>query len=277
MKMNKKLVISVVILTVFASLLWARWRPAQRFDATAEVGHSYTSTLRVVTWNVGYFALASNKNMRAPDIDAVSELLKSTAAQVVMLQELGTVEQANQIAGNLGENWRVYSVPTGHGEQVVAVLSPLSVVFEEDVVCGGRGVKGLTVRSASGQQVYVLGVHSPHPARGMAATVDSVSCAIAHARARDEGIRLVGGDMNYNFDEGNSNALYADITADFGDGTLAIGETYYAHTRIDHIFHYPKTLEVVTEESGMVDVGLRFADVPGFRDHRPIVVSYRLD
>ena len=79
-----------------------------------------------------------------------------------------------------------------------------------------------------------------------------------------------------NFDPDAAKPIYQDIVSDHGDGTLAIGETYYAHTRIDHVFHYPKDLPILQAESGLVDLETHLASVPGFRDHRPIVVSYDL-
>jgi hypothetical protein len=97
---------------------------------------------------------------------------------------------------------------------------------------------------------------------------------------RDEPVRIIAGDFNYNFDpDGNgfgNQALYGQITEVVSDSTAAIGETYYGHTRIDHVFHFPKELGVVTGASGMIDLPLRFAQVPGFRDHRPIVITYDL-
>lgn len=271
--MNKKRIISIVAFGIVATgLLWARWRPAERFEQRL----AGDDTFRIVTWNVGYFAPVENKNMRDLDVEEVSQILRETKPQVVILQELGKIEQAMRIAESLGNEWVPYSVETGHGEQVVSVLTPLSVVNEEEVTCSGRNAKGITVRDNRGHLVYVLGLHSPHPARGISKTYHSITCSIEHARARSEEIRLVGGDLNYNFDRDASGDLYASIMQDFGDGTVDIGETYYAHTRIDHLFHYPRDLKVVNAESGMIDLGLRFAKVPGFRDHRPIVVSYQL-
>ncbi|OED38131.1 hypothetical protein AB833_20845 [Chromatiales bacterium (ex Bugula neritina AB1)] len=273
MKVNRKPLIFLLLLFVTAALLlWARWRPAQRFDLSAVS----TSDFRLVTWNVGYFAITANKNMRDLDVNEVSNVLKAIDAQVVILQELGELLQATRIAGNMGTNWQAYSVSTGHNGQVLTILSPLDVEFEEDIICGGRATKGVTIQDGINKSVYVLGVHSPHPARGMAAKIASIRCSIEHARTRSEAIRLVAGDLNYNFEENRSGGLYTDILTDFGDGTIAAGETYYAHTRIDHVFHYPKTLTVVQDESGMVDLDTRIADIPGFRDHWPIVVSYQL-
>ena len=97
---------------------------------------------------------------------------------------------------------------------------------------------------------------------------------------RDEPVRIISGDLNYNFDPDKNGfgtqSLYDEITEVVSDSTAAIGETYYGHTRIDHVFHFPKELGVVREASGMIDLSLRFAKVPGFRDHRPIVITYDL-
>jgi len=267
-KFSIPLIIAVVILI---GLLWARWRPAERFDADTPK----QDVLRVVTWNVGYFAITKNKNMRDVDIEEVSQTLKTTAAQIVLLQELGKLNQADKIAQQMGKDWKAYSVETGHGQQVVSILTPLTVIFQENVSCGGRMSKGISLTAPNGKQVYILGVHSPHPARGITENEESISSAITHTRLRDEKIRIVGGDLNYNFKVDAEGELYTDIMKDFGDGTISIGKTYYAHTRIDHFFHYPKGLDVIEEESGMLDLDFRLAKVPGFRDHRPIVVSYK--
>ena len=274
MKRSKfKAILSLALcLTLSGGLLWARWRPADRFDpVVAEQG-----MLRVMTWNVGYFAVAADKNMRDLDIGSVVSTVQEASPDVVVLQELGHLDQAEEIADALGEGWTAHAAETGHGGQVIAVLSTLPSVGREIVECGGRNTKGVTY-DFDGQQLYVLGVHSPHPARGAAQTTASISEALDHARSRSEGLRIVAGDLNYHFDAGSPDELYTDILSDFGDGTVGIGKTYYAGTRIDHVFHYPQGLEVVEEGSGMLDLDLRFAGVPGFRDHRPIVVSYRTD
>lgn len=271
--MKKKTIISLsLLLLISCTLLWARWRPAQRFTAN----DFETQNFRILTWNVGYFAPTSNKNMKDLDINEVSKVLKATQAQVLILQELAKADQAKKIAAQLGKTWQAYSVKTGHGEQVISVLTPLKVLHEENIECGGRMAKGLRLRDKLGNLIYILGLHSPHPARGIQENKDSISQAINHTLKRPEKIRFIAGDFNYNFDPSKPNEFYKTITKDFGDGTIDLGETYYAHTRIDHIFHYPKELKVIKEESGMIDLSLRFAKVPGFRDHRPIVVSYDL-
>ena len=143
---------AVVSLCLLVFLLWARWRPAQRFDPQPLT----SGQLRVVTWNVGYFALSSDKNMRDLDQENVVSILRDCDANVVILQELATSTQANVIAEALNAGWQAYSVATGHGNQVLSVLTTLPVIAEEDVLCGGRHAKGLTLRLPSQETCYVL-------------------------------------------------------------------------------------------------------------------------
>ena len=269
---KKRLRILSLITITLTTILWARWRPAERL----EIKNLDSKNFRIMTWNVGYFALSSNKNMKDVDIPELIRVMKSCQADVVVLQEIAKVEQAEKVATALGENWRAYSVKTGHGEQTLSVITDLTLIAEENIACASRMAKGLSLRDESGKSIYVLGLHSPHPAHGFQDTTESINTAIKHTRKRHEEVRLIAGDLNYNFDINSSNELYDNILSDFGDGTVELGETYYAHTRIDHVFHYPKSLNAIKDESGILDLKLRFAQVPGFRDHRPIIVSYDL-
>lgn len=230
-----------------------------------------------MTWNVGYFAPVSNKNLRDVDTDRVVRVLEKVRADVIVLQELGELEQADQIAGKLGPEWNVYSAKTGHGEQVSAILSRRDFEKTECFPCGGRMTPGVSIENGNGGGLYVVGVHSPHPARGIDENEESIRCVLEHARKRGEEVKIVTGDLNRDFDPESHCDLYAEILNEFGDGTIELGKTYYARTRIDHMFHLPQDLRVSQEGSGMVDLPMRWAEVPGFRDHRPIVVTYQLN
>ena len=274
MKITRKTVFTFLTISavLVVACLWARWRPAQRFEFNGRDNE----TLRVVTWNVGYFAFVKNKNMRDTDLQEVTSILKKTSPDVIVLQELGDLEQPDYIADKLGPEWNVYSCKTGHGSQVVAILTKLTVLKEEQIECGGRKTIGLSALDPEGRTLYILGIHAPHPARGIEENLDSIQCALSYTNSRDEDIAIVAGDFNYNFDVGNQGEYYSEILNNFVDSTANIGETYYAHTRIDHMFHKPSNLKVLIEESGIIDLSVRFSNVPGFRDHRPIVVTFSL-
>lgn len=163
---------------------------------------------------------------------------------------------------------------------MLAVYSRLSGSVVETQEGGGRKLIGVSLRDDRKRRFYIVALHAPHPARGRSDTVANIRSAVSMIADREEPVRIIAGDLNYNFDpDGNGfgdAALYEEITAVVSDGTAAIGETYYGHTRIDHVFHYPKGLRIVPGASGMIDLPLRFANVPGFRDHRPIVMTYDL-
>ncbi len=264
----------ILLLIVLGVGIWARWRPARQFDP----GEPRAGEFRLATWNVGYFAPAVNKNVRDFDIDGIADTLKGLSAHVVILQELDSKDQANEIARGLGGDWRALSVKTGHHRQVLAVLSRLNMGDAEINEAGGRRMIGVPLHDGEGRDIFILGIHSPHPVRGPRDTIENIRGAVSMVAGRKEAIRIIAGDFNYNFEPDGSdaggNSLYREILGVLSDSTASIGETYYAHTRIDHVFHYPKELRVIEENSGMVDLSFRFAKAPGFRDHRPIVVSF---
>lgn len=226
---------------------------------------------------MGYFAPVSNKNLRDVDIDGIVRVLKGVEPDVVVLQELGQLKHADSIATKLGHEWEVCSVNTGHGEQVSAILSRKEFQETECFSCGGRMTPGVSIGIGDGKGVYVVGAHSPHPGRGIDDNEENIRCVLNHARKRSEELRIVAGDLNRNFDPEDRCEFYAEILSEFGDGTIELGETYYARTRIDHVFHLPEDMRVSEEGSGMLDLPMRWAKVPGFRDHRPIVVTYELE
>jgi endonuclease/exonuclease/phosphatase family metal-dependent hydrolase len=275
MKVTGKAILKLIATAsvLFAACVWTRWRPAQRF----EFNERKNDTFRIVTWNVGYFTLVNNKNMRDVDLGEVTLILKKASPDVIVLQELGDLEQPGYIADQLGPEWRAYSCETSHGSQVISVLTRLDVIKEDQVACGGRKTVGLAVSDPKGRTLYVLGIHAPHPVRGIEKNFRSIQSALSYASSKDEDISIVAGDFNYNFDINSTEGYYSEILDDFGDSTASIGETYYAHTRIDHVFHKPHDLRVLAEESGIINLDMRFANVPGFRDHRPIVVTYKFE
>lgn len=261
------LTVTTVVLT-----MCAHWRPAKRFDPAPPQANQ----LRVATWNVGYFAATSNKNLRDVDIERVANTINTIQPDVIVLQELGKVEQADAIIKQLNGQWWHHAIKTGHGEQAIAILSGIEIVDIESFENGGRMGLGATLTTTQGKDIYLVGVHSPHPARGIKENKNSITQSLQHADKQSQSIRIITGDMNYNFDPETEDDFYQEITETYGDGTIQLGETYYAHTRIDHMFHYPKDLKVDLGQSGIVDLPIRFTKVPGFRDHRPIVVTYEL-
>jgi len=251
-----------------------RHRSAQRFvPSTVE-----PDEFRLMTWNVGYFALTRNKNLRDLDLGTLADTIRNSNAQAVVLQEVSTREQALHVAGKLGTGWTAHAVDTGHQGQILAVLTSLPTRRVEAAEAGGRGILGLALRHSSGKEIFLTGVHSPHPARGKENTRDSIEGAYAFTQQQEADLRIFAGDLNYQFDETTTDpdSLYLQLTDDMEDSTLSIGSTYYLGFRIDHVFHDPKGIQVKSGESGMIDLNFRLGRVPGFRDHRPIVVTFDL-
>lgn len=273
MRAKKRFKIVVFIsLALCATWMVTRYRSAQKFIPVAVS----KDQLRVVTWNVGYFSLSSNKNLQDSDLEHITEVIRSSEAQVVILQEVSHRKQTAQLTKDLGENWSVYQVETGHQGQILSILTNLT--YQETIVgeAGGRKILGVSLRHPSEREIFITGVHSPHPARGKKETLESIRVAYEFTRQRPESIRIFAGDLNYIFDQKSKDTLYGDLTSVMSDSTVSLGDTYYFGTRIDHVFHAPKTIQVEISSSGMIDYPPRVAMVPGFRDHRPVVVTFEL-
>ena len=84
----------LILAIVLAVCIWIRWRPAQRFGYRQVRADEF----RLVTWNVGYFAPTNNKNARDVDIPRIAKVLKDVSANAAVLQELGSLEQADKLA-----------------------------------------------------------------------------------------------------------------------------------------------------------------------------------
>lgn len=126
MKVTRKKILKLlaIALVLVAVCLWARWRPAQRFESSERKN----DTLRVVTWNVGYFAFVKNKNMRDADLREVTLVLEKASPDVIVLQELGDLEQPGYIADQLGPEWHAYSCETSQLWRVILTTISISTV-----------------------------------------------------------------------------------------------------------------------------------------------------
>ncbi len=273
--LNKKVTACSSVL--LASALTAgciRHRSAQRFTPSSVE----TTEFRVMTWNVGYFAISQNKNLRDLDLDTIARIIRESHAQAVVLQEVSSREQMETVAKALGTDWTVHTVETGHQGQVLAILTSLPLNEFHEAQAGGRGILGLELIHPSGKDIFLTGVHSPHPVRGQEKTRSSIRESYQFTREREADLRMFAGDLNYQFEETSTDpeSLYLTLTEEMADSTRDLGSTYYMGFRIDHIFHGPKEVQVKTEESGMIDLDFRLGRVPGFRDHRPIVVTFDL-
>ncbi|MDA3874310.1 MAG: hypothetical protein PF795_10190 [Kiritimatiellae bacterium] len=274
---KRVLVPLLILITAGASL---RHRDARRYSPT----DLRSDQLRIITWNVGYFAVSTNKNLRDADLNELTRILTRATPDVVVLQEVGTFEQSERLADALNKTlrgsihgcWRAYNLHTGHHGQVLSILTRLPHRETIEIEAGGRGILGLSLRHPSGTYLFVAGVHAPHPARGFSETRENIVEALELISIRTESLRIFAGDLNNQFDPQDPSGLHAEISATMTDSTIALGDTYYAGTRIDHAFHYPQDLDVDIDASGMMDLSPRIADVPGFRDHRPIVLTYTL-
>ena len=269
------MVLGAVAVALTSICLWTTHRPAERFGE----GPPGENELRIVTWNVGYFTPLKVKSARASDTDAIVKVLYRIDAHLIVLQELGSKEQAIRIAKALGDGWKARSIATGPPGQFLGVLAVLPILDVAVKEAGGKYMLGIRLQASGEQDIFLLALHAPHPGRGRPETVEYILAGIAWARDRSEQIIILAGDLNYHFSteaDIDTQELYGEFRTICADSTAGIGPTYYARVRIDHVFHAPKTLSVVASGTGLVDTPPRLPRVPGWRDHRPVVVTLSL-
>jgi len=243
--------------------------------------------LRVMTWNVGYFTPLPDKNMREVDCQSAASLIVKSEAQVVVLQELGSLKMGEMIAEQVQKDskkgWRFTGVKTGLGNQVIGVVTCFEVKETTGLIAGKRKMLGVKLRDDRGGDFMVVGLHAPHPIRrGKDNTFSYVKAGFELAKREGEGRSLVIGDLNVDFDvEGGEVAdFYKELLVGFEDVTAGLGETYYMGKRLDYVFS-EKALgwQSLYGDSGMIDLGddwPSFWAVPGPRDHRPVVLTFLL-
>lgn len=273
-KLRRRILLFVLAVTglFIGFCIWARHRPADRFDPSVPK----EGQIRIVTWNVGYFTPLKIKSARDRDAKTIAEVLSQINAHIIVLQELGSLEQVQLIAEELGEEWIARSAATGHPGQHLGVLTVYSIVEAEIRKAGGKYMLGVRFEDVDGVEIFLVALHAPHPYRKGEENVEYLRYANAWAYNEAGRIRILAGDFNYHFSarkDTEAHTLYSEFQQAFSDSTASIGRTYYARLRIDHIFHAPKGLEVVENGSGIIDLPLHLARGIGWWDHRPIVVT----
>jgi len=155
------------------------------------------------------------------------------------------------------------------------------VSLTEQKEASGKKMLGMHAQLADGRRIFFLALHAPTPVRGKAKTLEYIRTGVTWMRGQPEVIRIMAGDFNWHFPWPNDDAaeaddLYREIRSFCADSTAIIGPSFYAHRRIDYIFHAPEALPLVATGCGMINPPNRYTGAPGWRDHRPIVATIRL-
>lgn len=266
-------------LALLAALLLAwgsGWHPFP--EASFTPGPREPGTLRVVTWNLGESADAGASALREEALPAVGETLRRLDADLVLLQEVGSRDQAETLARALGPGWSLALPPSGRRR--VALLARGSLMPFEIPRARGRALGAhASVRAAGGAETVELDVVNVHADAFSSRNRNRLLGTAAETlgeRARTTR-RVLGGDFNLEVDPDRrrdllSDDAYRDLESfhfaarGMRDAGLAAGPTAEPDRRIDYL--------LVSEQGLAVRrAGVWRGRRVGAMDHDPLVAD----
>ena len=235
------------------------------------------SSLRLLTWNIGYAELEDDTRAHDKDLPAVAEVILRQDPDAVALQELTGKAQLNALLGLLHGKYRGSIAQLGKGDRFEAVLAKDPNVTFTPVPAGSVYALAASFPPRQGtREVVLLSAHADafNAARRRTYTEALIDWTQDRAQSSDV---FVAGDFNFELKASNETNIYTDnlkhdsesyshILRYFRDLGRSAGDTAINDRRIDYIFGPPKLQKI-----GRVEV-LRNAAV-GRMDHWPLLVE----
>lgn len=250
-------------------------RPSESTDHSSSTNSG--STLRLLTWNIGYAELEDDTRAHDKDLPAVADVILRQDADAVALQELTGKAQLNVLLGLLQGKYRGAIAQQGKGDRFEAILVKDTNATFIPIAVGARYALGASFHPhRDARQVLLLSAHADafNAARRRAYTEALIDWTQAQGQSPDV---FIAGDFNFELKAANETNFYTDnlkhdsesyshILRYFRDLGREAGDTAINDRRIDYIFGPPALGEV-----GRVEV-LRDAAV-GRMDHWPLLVE----
>ena len=235
------------------------------------------TTLRVLTWNIGYAELEDDTRAHDRDLPAVADVIMRAEPDAVALQELTGEAQLRALLANLGGRYRGALAQQGRSDRFEAVLVRDATARFTPFPAGGRYALGAMFRPRGDvHEVLLVSAHADafSAARRRTYTESVVDWARAHAQAAPV---IIAGDFNFELRAREETNLYTDnlkhdsesytyLLSFFRDLGREAGDTAINDRRIDYVFGAGETLALRRAEV------LRNAAV-GRMDHWPLVVE----
>lgn len=268
----------VILLLLFCVMILGAVHFAQPREPEGQNSSTNTqSSLRLLTWNIGYAELEDDTRAHDKDLPAVADVIMREDPDAVALQELTGSAQLNTLLGLLHQKYRGAIAQQGKGDRFEAILVKDARATFTPVPAGARYALAASFRSRSNApEVVLLSAHADafNAARRRAYTEELIDWAQLRAQSNDV---FIAGDFNFELKAANETNLYTDnlkhdsesyshILRSFRDLGRNAGDTAINDRRIDYIFGPPQVKGI-----GRVSV-LRDAAV-GRMDHWPLLVE----
>lgn len=249
---------------------------SDRSDSTDESG----SSLRVLTWNIGYAELEDDTRAHDRDLPAVAEVILREDPDAVALQELTGQSQLKLLLGLLQGKYRGAVAQAGRGDRFEAVLVKDPKASFLSVGAGSSVAQAAVFRARSdAPEVTLLSAHADAFNAARRRNYSEALVDWAQNRVSSSDV-FIAGDFNFELKAANETNLYTDnlkhdseayshILRYFRDFGREAGDTAINDRRIDYVFGPAEPMHV-----GRVQV-LRDAAV-GRMDHWPLLVEVAL-
>lgn len=237
-----------------------------------------SSSVRLMTWNIGYAELEADTRAHTADLPAIAETILHADPDAVALQELTGTAQLRALLALLHGRYTGAVAEQGQTDRFEAVLVKGQAQYAP-VPAGARTALGATFKLRG--DVPEIALVSAHADAFNAGRRRAYTEAIVDwARSRPAAQVFIAGDFNFELHAGNETNLYTDnlkhdseaysyLLRYFRDLGRAAGDTAINDRRIDYIFGPATNARVLRAEV------LRDAAV-GRMDHWPIVVEFEL-
>src|ERR1051325_6971886 len=270
--------VKVILLLLFCVMILGAVHFAQPRESEEQNSSTNTqSSLRLLTWNIGYAELEDDTRAHDKDLPAVADVIMREDPDAVALQELTGSAQLNTLLGLLHGKYRGAVAQQGRGDRFEAVLVKPDGATFIPVPLGARYAMGALFHPRKDQpQVLLLSAHADafNAARRRSYTEALIDWTQTQAQTAEV---FIAGDFNFELKAANESNLYTDnlkhdsesyshILHSFRDLGRAAGDTAINDRRIDYIFG-PTDLNRI----GRIEV-LRNAAF-GRMDHWPLLVE----
>ena len=269
-----KLVLAVLLcLMIVGAVYFAQ--PHRSVESNSSSNNS--SSLRLLTWNIGYAELEDDTRAHDKDLPAVAEVILREDPDAVALQELTGNTQLKTLLGLLRGKYRGAVAQQGNGDRFEAVLVKDGSARFTPVPASGSYAVAASFRAHDTTEIVLLSAHAD--AFNAARRRRYTEALVDWAQDKSSEV-FIAGDFNFELKAANETNLYTDnlkhdsesyshILRSFRDLGRDAGDTAINDRRIDYVFG-PSDLQRV----GRVAV-LRNAAV-GRMDHWPLLVEVKL-
>ena len=273
---DKLLEVIFIILAVAFGIAGYRIHPPDA--GSYRLAPRQSDELRIVTWNVGNAGGHSGQSLRTEYLPHIGTVLKKLNADLMLLQEVSTFDQAQRLRRILGNEADVLVSPGGSGQ--LAILAQRGRLRHQAGLTLNLRALAAFYQASDLPPVVLMNIHAnPYAAQERNALIGRATQILMNQNSRH--LKILAGDLNLDVDLHKRRDLFTDdehldvetynyLAEQLSDLTRDTGATAEPDRRLDYIFADTRHLKVIRAGPWK---GQRVANM----DHDPLVVDLRIE